>query len=186
MMKQALFMLVSVLFFSCTKDRVFPVIDPINNNDTIQVVPGLLKINEFVAKGSILTNELGINDDWVEIYNPTNKVVTLQANSWYLTDDAVGAKTRFELPSFSIEPFGYKLIFCDGQNVIQTQIHTNFGLSSAGEHVGLFYKSGNDILEIDSKEFGPQTIENQSEGRSPDGSPNWTTFSNPTPGTANQ
>jgi hypothetical protein len=185
-MKQFILIIIILFTFSCTKDRIFTNNPGTNPNDTIQIVAGILKINEFVAKGSTLTNELGITDDWIEIYNPNNQVITLQANAWYITDDAVGSKTKFQLPSFSIEPFGFKVIFCDGQNMVQTQIHTNFGLSSAGEHLGLFYKSGNDILEIDSKQYGPQTIDNQSEGRSPDGSPNWTTFSNPTPGSSNQ
>jgi len=185
-MKQFLLIIISLSIISCTKDRIFTNDSNTNPNDTIQIVAGILKINEFVAKGSTLTNELGINDDWIEIYNPTNKAITLQANAWYITDDAVSSKTKYKLPSLTIPAFGYQLIFCDGMNTIQTQIHTSFGLSSAGEHLGLFYKSGNDTLEIDSKQFGPQTIDNQSEGRSPDGSPNWTTFSNPTPGSANQ
>jgi hypothetical protein len=185
-MKQFLLIIISLSIISCTKDRIFTNEPENNPNDTIQIVAGILKINEFVAKGSALTNELGINDDWVEIYNPTNKAITLQAESWYITDDAVDSKTKFKLPSFTIPAFGYKIFFCDGQNVVQTQIHTNFGLSSAGEHLGLFYKSGNEVLEIDSRQFGAQTIDNQSEGRSPDGSANWTTFPVPTPDAANQ
>lgn len=171
---------------SCTKDRIFEENKNNSGSDTLVVTSGLIVINEFVAKGATLTNELGINDDWIELYNPNNKAVTMKDGFWYITDDAVGNKTKFKLPEITIPPNGFYLIFADGQNKVLTQVHTNFGLSSAGEHVGLFYKpSTGDILKVDDRSYGPQTIDNQSEGRSPDGSSNWTVFPVPTPGESN-
>jgi hypothetical protein len=186
--------LASAFFFaflsSCTKDRIFP--DNPNNpggNDTNQVAiqAGFLFINEFLATGDGFLNEFGQPADWIEIYNPHNFAVTLEAGKWFITDAAASNPEKSSIPERTIPARGFLLVWADNQhnNPNAQDVHASFALSSAGEHLGLFYKpDNNNIIQIDERQFGQQ-IANVSEGRSPDGSSAWTSFNNPTPGASN-
>jgi hypothetical protein len=187
-MKRTVLLLLSIfLLEACTKDRIFPD-EPNNPNDTTSVIiaEGFLKINEFLASGDGFLNEFGQPADWIEIFNPNNFAVTLEAGKWFITDAAVTNKEKYNLPVRTIPAKGFLLVWADNQhNMPNAQdIHASFALSAAGEHLGIFYKNENEIIEIDEKLYTQQTA-NESEGRSPDGSTNWTTFNNPTPGASN-
>jgi len=180
------FLLIIVLFMiSCTKDRKIEKNNNKDNNDTTNNVEfPSLKINEFLAKGSVNLNEFGTASDWVEIYNPTNEDVSFEAGKWYFTDD-FSNPTQFELPNKIISANGFLLIWCDNTTG-GNDIHAPFKLSSSGESIGLYYKDSlNDTYIVDTLSFGVQTVDGQSTGRYPDGSNAWTTFSNPTPDQSN-
>ena len=169
-------------FQSCTKDRV-SITNPPSTLDSI--FPGVIKINEFLAKGDAYLSDLGESSDWLELYNTTNQEILLKEGEWFVTDDAGSNDEKFKLPEIKIGPFGHLLIWCDGKNTFTGMVHTNFSLSSQGENIGIFYKNASGKIEIDRKPYGPQTIDNISIGRSPDGSENWVEFNNPTPGAPN-
>jgi len=167
---------------SCTKDRVGNPKDV--NPDSVAAPPGL-KINEFVATGSTLVNELGVATDWIEFYNNADDSLSMDNGQWFITDDFTD-KTKFELPKAVIPARAFFLVFCDDSNKVLTQIHTNFGLSKNGEQIGIYYiHQAADTVTVDSIIFGPQN-DNISEGRYPDGADNWTFFSPPTPGQPNK
>ena len=171
---------------SCTKDR-FPSEpnDSLPNIKTDSIPFHSLYINELVAKGSNLTYDLGKAADWIEIYNPTDTVFTLFKNQWFLSDDSTELEKFTISSNIAIQPKSFLVIFCDDSTRITQFIHTNFGLSSGGDNIYLSYKNSNSIISvIDSKSFGPQDS-NVSLGRSPDGTENWTSFLNPTPGQSN-
>ena len=176
------FLLIIFLFLlSCTKDRNLG-----NNNidTTINEDFPSLKINEFVAKGSANLNEFGTASDWVEIYNPTNEDVSFAPGKWYFTDD-FSNPTQFELPTKTIAANGFVIIWCDNTTG-GNDVHAPFKLSSSGESIGLYYQDSlNNIQIVDTLTFGVQSVNGQSTGRYPDGSPTWTTFSTPTPGQSN-
>ncbi|MFN4122430.1 MAG: lamin tail domain-containing protein [Flavobacteriales bacterium] len=190
-MKKVLFSIfILVSLSSCTKDRILP--DAPNSpggNDTNQVTiqAGYLFVNEYLATGNGFLNEFGQPADWIEIYNPQNFPVTLEAGKWFITDDASNNPEKYNLPVRTIPARGFLLVWCDNQhnNPNAQDVHASFALSSAGEHIGIFYKlNNNNIIQIDERQYGPQ-IANVSEGRSPDGATVWTSFNNPTPGASN-
>jgi hypothetical protein len=174
----ALFALVS-----CTDDRIISTPDNTNNPPINGNLP--LKINETVAKGSLLNTDLGNTSDWMEIYNSSASAFTMQAGAWFVTDNP-NDQEKFELPQRTIAAGDFLVIFCDDSNRVSPQIHTNFGLSSAGESLFLYYKNNGELQLADSMSFDPQTFDNMSNARKPDGSTNWVYPSDPTPGNSNQ
>jgi hypothetical protein len=169
---------------SCTKDRI----DSLNNK--VPIVPlkielGHLYINEFVAKGSLNPNEFGLNEDWIEIYNPWNEEITLEKGGWYISDAGHSNPIKYQLPEIKIPAKGFLVIWADGFDKVETQIHTNFGLSASGEHIILYYQpEGESGVIVDEYQFGTQES-GISEGRYTDGLNNWLFFNSPTIGASN-
>jgi len=187
-LNRKLFLLLDIiLIVSCTKDREFaPPAAPVPVcSDTI--APGVILVNEFMAKGSDFFNELDPtpgDNDWVELYNNSCDTIFLDEN-WFLTDDLTDS-TQFALPDTLILPGSFLTLQCDGQDITLTQIHTNFNLSSGGEDIGLFYKnSGGNVMLIDAHSFSSQTS-GMAMARFPDAAANWISTTNPTPGAPNQ
>lgn len=174
-----------LLLCACTKDRSF-ISDSSNPNgeDTTNEVAHL-KINEVLAKGSLLSSELGNTCDWLEIYNQSSSEFHLKAGEWFISDNPLDLE-KFQLPDFTMAPGEFVVLFCDDSNRVQSQIHTNFGLSSGGETVLLSRKTNGNTNVQDSMSFGVQAFDNMSIARTPDGSNNWSYPSNPTPGSSNQ
>ena len=180
----------SFLFFiaSCTKDRILEqnIITETPNN-TGEVI----SINEFLAMGSTLTSDVGVECDWIELYNKSNTAFTLKAGEWFISDTPTDLE-KFELPQKTIAAGGFLMLFCDddGINVIPANsplIHLSFGLSStAGESVVLSRKVDGVTSIVDQKDFLAQTDANMSNARIPNGIGNWSYPVSPTPGASNQ
>jgi hypothetical protein len=168
------------LLLACTKDRDFP------DNTTKDIKVGDVLINEYAVNGAALVNEFGNTDDWVELYNTTADTVFIKQNRFYISDDETNPYKYAISKDTFLTPNGFLLVFADGLDTTATQFHTNFSLSAAGEFISIYaLNNQNQEVELDARTFGPQPSA-QSEGRSPDGSSNWTLFSNPTPGASNQ
>ena len=151
--------LIVVLFFSCTREPVKPVV---NNG---------IFLNEVAAKGS----------DWLEIYNAGTTAVNV--GGMYLTD-SLANPFKYRIPETdaartTIQPGKYLVFFADEQGS-QGILHANFRLNQLGEELGLFYIDGR---TIDTRKFSLQNSD-QSEGRSPDGGSGWKKMT-PTPGLKN-
>lgn len=149
------------------------------------LAPGVLLVNEFIATGSQSDNELVNGSDWFEIYNPSANPLELIAGRWFVSDD-LGDPTKYQLPHVTIPAFGHLVIWCDNQNTVITQIHTNFALSATGEDLVIHYDDGNSSFNADAYSYGPQTTQGSSIGRYPDGGEQWIEFQSPTPGGPNQ
>lgn len=170
---------------SCTKDRLVNTDPDPNDTSAVEIVEGVLKVNEFVAKGSVNQNEFGTAEDWYEIYNPNNKPITLKANEWYFSDNLTNL-TKYQLTQdFTIPANGFLVIWCDGLNMIGNDIHTGFSLSAAGEDLVVYYEKGSTQIIIDSYTYGLQSLDGVSSGRYPDGGPNWMQLPSTTPGASN-
>jgi hypothetical protein len=181
-----IFLFVIVIISSCTKDRLFSVAPaPTGPGGNDSIVFGTLLVNEFEASGSTFDNELITGSDWFEIYNTTNDTITLDQDRWFVTDK-LSDSTQYTLPAQTINPKAFLVVWCDSQDTVITQIHSNFNLSSAGEEIGLFYKRPSDdqIIPIDTLSYPVQTG-GQSYGRNPDGANSWQYFTSPTPGSSN-
>jgi|GEM_PF-798629 len=182
----------SFLFFvaSCTKDRI---LDPIiiqetpNNPDSSEVI----SINEFLAIGSTLSSDVGVECDWIELYNKSNSSFTMNAGEWFISDTPTDIE-KFELPQKTLLAGEFLVLFCDddGVNIIPANspfIHLSFGLSStAGESVVLSHKVNGTTTIVDQKDFPTQTEANMSNARVPNGIGNWSYPVSPTPGDSNE
>jgi len=180
--------IVPIGFYSCTKDRIFTdeygtVISP-KPDSTVSF--GMIRINEYVAKGSLLASNVSAGGvDWIELFNTKSSAFQLDSGKWFMTDDLANP-SKFEIPQITIAPNGHYLIFCDGPVPFNGQVHADFSLSSAGEQLGIYFKQAGNYIPIDTVSFGLQTESNLSNARIPDGSTNWQYPINPTPGEPNQ
>jgi hypothetical protein len=168
----------------CVKDREF-VVDP-TGPGVLEIVPGVLKVNEFVSTGSENVNEFGNTEDWFEIYNPNSVDLVMEAGRWWVSDAGPSNPTKYQMPEVTIPAFGFLVIWCDNEDTVQEQIHTNFALSAAGEHLVIYYDDGVNAFIVDDHNYPPQPIPAVSYGRFPDGEDNWIMFQTPTPGAPNQ
>jgi len=137
-------------------------------------------INEFLASNSGgLLDADGELSDWIEIYNPGLRSVTL--SGWSLTDDAE-ALTRWTFPTETIRPGEYLVVFASGKDraVAGSELHTNFKLSAGGEYLALVRPDAS-IAHAFAPEF-PEQEADVSYGLA-DGEARF--FSTPTPGQAN-
>lgn len=104
----------------------------------------------FAAEsGSVIINEIAwagssdnSNDEWIEMYNPTNQSVDL--SGWYIEDDA---STKYQITSGSIEAHGYFLIEDSEAAVSNVTADAVIGLSlaNAGDSLVLKDNLGNII-----------------------------------------
>ena len=140
--------------------------------------PPIILINEFLAdNGTIITDEMGQYEDWIELYYNTEQTINLAGYS--LTDD-LSEPYMWIFPNIEISGEGYLLIWADNDQE-DGSLHTNFKLSTGGEDIGLYDINGN---LIDGLSFGEQS-EDVSYGRVTDGMDEWQFFENPTPGISN-
>ena len=128
-----------------------------------QILAGDLVINELMSNNnSIVSDNSGKFDDWIELFNPNSTAVSTKG--LFLTD-TIGILHKWELPNFSIPPLGYLIIWAD-EDGSQGDMHSNFKLSNLGEQLTL---TNNDSLVIDSITYQTQ-LSDISFGRSPNGS----------------
>ncbi len=131
-----------------------------------------LYINEISAANATFADNLYKTEDWVEIYNNSNKAIDL--NQLYLSNDSINPK-KFQFiatsaKSLTVAPYQHFIVWCSGA-VVRGDNHTNFKLAKEG---GLLMLSTNDIngvKVIDSVRY-KNTNERSTFGRVPDASDN--------------
>ncbi|MDE0503781.1 MAG: lamin tail domain-containing protein, partial [Candidatus Poribacteria bacterium] len=140
-----------------------------------------LYINEIMARNrSTIADESGQFDDWIELYNATDKPIRL--DGLFLSDDP-GDPTKWRLPAVTISAGGFVLIWAD-RDEDAGKLHANFSLSTNPETVGLYEASNAGVKRIDSLEF-PLMDMDVSYGRIPDGGFALEMFNTATPGSPN-
>lgn len=154
--------------------------------DVVPPAQAALLINEFMASNgsfAIDTAQPERTPDWIEIYNPGAVDVDMKGLS--LSDDPNKPDKNPITQTVTISAGGYVLFF-EGEDANKRPLsahHFTFGLSAAGESIGLYLAATGE--RVDLRDFGPQ-VQDVSEGRYPDGDPtNWRVFSVPTPGESN-
>ncbi len=138
-------------------------------------------INEFLASNSYVNTDEDFNQfsDWIELFN--NSSTEVDVGGYFLTDDLTNA-SKWQFPNNTIlPPYSYLNVFCDKEDTVINELHTNFKLSSNGESIGLF---DNALQIIDTLSYGEQ-VSSVSFGRAANGGTDWFFFSIPTPGEAN-
>ncbi|MCD6346328.1 MAG: lamin tail domain-containing protein, partial [Bacteroidales bacterium] len=134
---------------------------------------------------TIIFDEFGEFEDWIEIYNPGNKDVDLAG--YYLSDDPmkldrwqVSAGDRDLTVVFS----KYYLVLWADKDTSQGILHAPFGLSRNGEIIILSKLVNDEIVVIDSVRFGV-IPKNSSYGRCSAFPSHWKILDDPTPGNSN-
>jgi hypothetical protein len=138
-------------------------------------------INEVLSSNSsVLADENGSYEDWVELFNRGASTVNL--NGYGLSDDAA-VPLKWTFPNVSIGAGQYLLIWCSDKNrrIPGSPLHTNFKITSGGEAVVLSTPAG--VLVNNSPAMA--STQNMSIGRSPNGTGNFLFFAVPTPNAAN-
>lgn len=110
-------------------------------------------ITEFMASNfATVVDETGEKEDWIELYNPNSFSFNIQG--YYLTDQS-DLLTKWPIPSRTIGPEGYLLIFASNNDLTEakTALHTNFSLDQDGEYLALVARDGSSILQQFPDEF---------------------------------
>ncbi len=140
---------------------------PVNCTTEVGGPADMVVINEFLPDPYVL-----FSDEWIELYNPSDVNVDL---SGYILDDITSGGTNpYEIPSGTIILAHSFLVFY--------QSNTGIALNNAGDTVNYIDPDG--VTVIDSHSYS-SSQNDVSYGRVTDGSPTWTTFTSPTPGSSN-
>lgn len=105
-------------------------------------------INELMAANTkSLTDPQGQHEDWLELHNLTNDVVSL--SGMYLTDKMDNLKKWAFPKNTTIPAHGYLLVWLDEDGKAEVGLHANFKLSRNGETVMLVDTDtrGNQVLD---------------------------------------
>ncbi len=108
-------------------------------------------INEFTAiNDSGHQDEDGDHSDWLELHNYGEQPIDL-SGAW-LTDNRK-KPMRWKIPTVSLAPGGYLVIFLSGKNRsnVDAPLHSNFAIKGKGGYLGLFARNGLTVLH----EFAP-------------------------------
>ena len=125
-----------------------------------------LYITEFMADNqATVEDEDGDSPDWIEIFNSGTEAVNLEG---YFLTDAADTLTMWRFPAVELAENGFMLVFASGKDRRDpdSQLHTNFRLSSDGEYLALVNPDGSSIVA----EFGtpenpiPEQFEDSSYG----------------------
>ena len=136
-------------------------------------------INEMIAANNSINSDAdGDFSDWLELFNETEQTVQLQG--YYLSDDS-DEMQKWKLPTVTLAPHSFLLIWCSGKDKIQGELHTNFRLNRDGEQIVL---STPGKAVVDSFTFPPLPTD-VSYGRRPDGTAEFVIFQTPTPNAPN-
>jgi hypothetical protein len=130
-----------------------------------------VKINEWLAHSATVS-------DFVELYNPD--ILPVALGGLYLTDSPNGAPAMSRIHDLSFAGAGSFAVFtADGDGGKAS--HANFQLPSEQGQIALLSAT---LKVIDCIAYGPQQAD-VSQGKCPNGSATYNTFSVPTPGAPN-
>ena len=121
-----------------------------------------LVINEVMANNkTVVTDETGDYDDWIELYNTTTTPISTKG--LVFSDNPLNI-AKWDLPNAVVNPNSYFIIWADEDGNTGDN-HTNFKLSNLGEQLIL---SNSDSTVVDAEFIYPQ-LDDIAYGRSPNG-----------------
>lgn len=146
-----------------------------------QVTVYELAVNEVMSSNtSVIVDNDGTYQDWIEIVNYGNTSVNLQGIG---LSDAAATPFKWVFPAKVLAPGEFLLIWASNKNRTDPSqpLHTNFAVSASGEEILLTAPSGELINSLP-----PFVISsNISRGHQPDGTGELLFFPIPTPGSSN-
>jgi hypothetical protein len=139
-------------------------------------------INEFMAKNeTTIADDFGGYADYIELFNPGPENIFLTGK--YLSDD-FNQPAKWPLPDRLMLPNTYIIIWAD-DDTEEGNVHTNFNLDASGDEIGIFSGPEYYYSVIDTISFRDQ-VADISTGRLPNGSGNFVTLPQPSPGANNE
>ena len=146
--------------------------------DSTQIV-----INEVKASNrSGIRNPKGRQSDWIELLNIGDNPVNL--TGYYLSDDEDNPRKWVFPYGTTLLPGNHLLVWADGTQRANSDLHTNFKISKNGEILSLVDSDSNWNQILDQVEIGKFVRPDSSFGRFPDGSGEFQRMT-PTPGITN-
>lgn len=144
--------------------------------------PAQVVINEYSCSNvSTIQDAYSQYEDWIELYNSGTTAVNL--TGYFLSDKSTNLD-KWEIPSGTINPNGYMMVFCSGRNAINGgQLHPDFRLTQTSNEWIIL--SNPNLNVVDSIKIVHLTKANHSVGRSTNGASDWKLFTTPTPNAAN-
>lgn len=131
-------------------------------------------INEIVASNSLIADEYGQYDDYLEIYNNGTREVNIAG--WYISDTPANP-TLHQIPSTNAQlttiPAKGRLVIRADDEPAQGELHASFKLSKDGETVTLSRLNYLAELTVMDAVTFPYMEQNMSYSRIPDGSDTW-------------
>ena len=139
-----------------------------------------LCINEIMQSNiDCIMIEHDFPDSWVELYNPTDSVISLKD---YYLGTSNDVSLAFQITSSSIiKAKSHLILLCDKES---KGLHTNFRLESTSP--GILYLFDASKAAVDSLSYPAMPAANIAYGRSSDGVADWGWELIPTPGNANK
>jgi hypothetical protein len=144
-----------------------------------------LYINEFCAKNTLISDEAGEFDDWIELYNAGQDTVNL--SGLYLTNSLL-EPLAYKIPAARnsetlLPPGEYKILWADGSPEEGT-LHLDFNLDKSGGEIAVVELLQGKPVILDSVVYTQQYTD-YSYGRYGDGTSRWFVLSAMTPGESN-
>lgn len=141
-----------------------------------------LRVNEVLASNdTIIMDEAGDFEDFIEIYNADD--VTVDLSGMHLSDDPFDPLQWVFPEGTTLAPGAYLIVWADDEPG-DGPLHANFKLSAGGESVVLSHRADEGSVLIDSVSY-PGLLPDESYGRFPDGEESFDVFCAVTPGFAN-
>lgn len=115
-------------------------------------------INELMAANTkSVKDPQGEFDDWIELYNTTDKPINL--SGMYITDsDTAPHKWRFP-EGTELAAGGFLILWADEDTKATEGLHLNFKLSTNGEDLYLVDRDDHDNVVLDHVKFEKQTAD---------------------------
>ncbi len=163
--------------------QYFTIPTPNASNQDIIPEAQTLYINEILVENtSVINDETGMYEPWIEIYNPNDLQVNLAGYTLDFNDGQTSYLIENTDPNATVvENDNHRLFWCDGQS-IEGILHTNFEL----ENSGVIKLIGPDGVTVVDEVSYSSPGENTSYGREMDGSESFVDFNIPTPDVTNQ
>ena len=152
--------------------------------DTVTAPSALptLVVNEILASNdTIIADEAGEFEDYIEIYNTGDETVDL--SGMQLSDDVFDPYKWTFPEGVTLAPGAFLIVWCDDEPG-DGPLHATFKLSAGGESAVLSHRADEGSVLIDTVTY-PGLLADESYGRSPDGSDAFEIFCAVTPGAAN-
>ena len=127
-----------------------------------------VRINEVSGANDSYISDYGKKDDWVELYNTTDKAIDVEG--MYLTDN-LNKMDKYQITKGNtkantiIPAHGYLIVWCDKRETTDQGLHASFKISDDGGSVALMAadKSWTDVIDYTAHD-ATTTV-----GRFPDG-----------------
>ncbi len=149
---------------------------------TFQLASAQLFINEYSCSNvNGPLDAYGQNEDWIELYNAG--AVAVDLTGYYLSNKSTNL-TKWQIPSGTIAPNSFKMVFCSGRGVVNgSELHPNFTLTQT--QADWIILSNNSSIVQDSFKIVHLTKADNSVGRMSNGASTFKLFTTPTPNANN-